>query len=70
MNNTSKRIAAFLESCIDSTMPSYVGEIFNANKTSDECHLSFLDEGLLRLIFTSQDEGIDTTYFVVRKADY
>ena len=45
-------------------------EIFNANKTSDECHLSFLDEGLLRLIFTSQDEGIDTTYFVVRKADY
>jgi hypothetical protein len=25
---------------------------------------------LLRLIFTSQDEGIDTTYFVVRKADY
>ena len=45
-------------------------EIFNANKTSDECHLSFVDEGLLRLIFTSQDEGIDTTYFVVRKADY
>ena len=45
-------------------------EIFNANKTSDECHLSFVDEGLLRLIFTSEDEGIDTTYFVVRKADY
>ena len=45
-------------------------EIFNANKTSDECHLSFVDDGLLRLIFTSQDEGIDTTYFVVRKADY
>ena len=45
-------------------------EIFNANKTSDECHLSFMDDGLLRLIFTSQDEGIDTTYFVVRKADY
>jgi len=45
-------------------------EIFNANKTSDECHLSFVDEGLLRLIFTSEDEGINTTYFVVRKADY
>ena len=45
-------------------------EVFNANKTSDECHLSFVDDGLLRLIFTSQDEGIDTTYFVVRKADY
>ena len=45
-------------------------EIFNANKTSDECRLSFVDDGLLRLIFTSQDEGIDTTYFVVRKADY
>ena len=45
-------------------------EIFNANKTSDECHLSFVDDGLLRLIFTSQYEGIDTTYFVVRKADY
>jgi hypothetical protein len=45
-------------------------EIFNANKTSDECHLSFVDEGLLRLIFTSEDEGIDTTYFIVRKADY
>ena len=45
-------------------------EIFNANKTSDECHLSFVDDGLLRLIFISQDEGIDTTYFVVRKADY
>ena len=45
-------------------------EIFNANKTSDECHLSFVNDGLLRLIFTSQDEGIDTTYFVVRKADY
>jgi len=45
-------------------------EIFNANKTSDECHLSFVDDGLLRLIFTSEAEGIDTTYFVVRKADY
>ncbi len=45
-------------------------EIFNANKTSDECHLSFVDDGLLRLIFTSQDEGINTTYFIVRKADY
>lgn len=45
-------------------------EIFNANKTSDECHLSFVDDGLLRLIFTSEDEGINTTYFVVRKADY
>tara|TARA_R110001583_G_scaffold57730_1_gene172644 strand:- start:430 stop:1182 length:753 start_codon:yes stop_codon:yes gene_type:complete len=45
-------------------------EIFNANKTSDECHLSFVDKGLLRLVFTSEDEGIDTTYFVVRKADY
>tara|TARA_B100000035_G_scaffold232004_1_gene200229 strand:+ start:192 stop:944 length:753 start_codon:yes stop_codon:yes gene_type:complete len=45
-------------------------EIFNANKTSDECHLSFVDDGLLRLTFTSEDEGIDTTYFVVRKADY
>ena len=45
-------------------------EFFNANKTSDECHLSFVDDGLLRLIFTSEDEGIDTTYFVVRKADY
>ena len=45
-------------------------EIFNANKTSDECHLSFVDDGLLRLIFTSQDEGVDTTYFIVRKADY
>ena len=45
-------------------------EIFNANKTSDECHLSFVDDGLLRLIFTSEDEGIDTSYFVVRKADY
>jgi len=29
-----------------------------------------VDDGLLRLIFTSEDEGIDTTYFVVRKADY
>ena len=45
-------------------------EIFNATKTSDECHLSFVDDGLLRLIFTSEDEGINTTYFVVRKADY
>tara|TARA_B100000900_G_scaffold372030_1_gene351654 strand:- start:575 stop:1327 length:753 start_codon:yes stop_codon:yes gene_type:complete len=45
-------------------------EIFNANKTSDECHLSFMDDGLLRLIFRSEDENIDSTYFVVRKADY
>jgi hypothetical protein len=45
-------------------------EIFNANKTSDQCHLSFVEDGLLRLIFTSEDEGIETTYFVVRKADY
>ena len=45
-------------------------EIFNANKTSDECHLSFVDDGLLRLVFTAEDEGINTTYFVVRKADY
>ena len=45
-------------------------EIFNANKTSDECYLSFVDDGLLRLIFRSEDENIDSTYFVVRKADY
>ena len=45
-------------------------EIFNANKTSDECQLSFVDDGLLRLIFRSEDENIDSTYFVVRKADY
>ena len=45
-------------------------EIFNANKTSDECHLSFVDDGLLRLIFRSEDENVDSTYFVVRKADY
>ena len=45
-------------------------EIFNANKTSDECHLSFVDDGLLRLIFTSEDEKVDSQYFVVRKADY
>ena len=45
-------------------------EIFNANKTSDECHLSFVDDGLLRLIFRSEDENINSTYFVVRKADY
>ena len=45
-------------------------EIFNANKTSDECHLSFVDDGLLRLIFRSEDENIDSMYFVVRKADY
>ena len=45
-------------------------QIFNANKTSDECHLSFVDDGLLRLIFRSEDENIDSTYFVVRKADY
>ena len=45
-------------------------EIFNANKTSDECNLSFVDDGLLRLIFRSEDENIDSTYFVVRKADY
>lgn len=45
-------------------------EIFNANKSSDECHLSFVDDGLLRLIFISEDEGLETTYFVVRKADY
>ena len=45
-------------------------EIFNANKTSDECQLSFVDDGLLRLLFRSEDENIDSTYFVVRKADY
>ena len=45
-------------------------EIFNANKTSDECHLSFVYDGLLRLIFHSEDENIDSMYFVVRKADY
>ena len=45
-------------------------EIFNANKTSDECQLSFVDDGLLRLIFRSEDENIDSMYFVVRKADY
>ena len=45
-------------------------EIFNANKTSDECQMSFVDEGLLRLIFRSEEENIDSTYFVVRKADY
>jgi len=45
-------------------------EIFNANKTSDECHLSFVDDGLLRLTFVAEEEGINTTYFVVRKADY
>ena len=45
-------------------------EIFNANKTSDECHLSFVDDGLLRLVFIAEEEGIETTYFVVRKADY
>ena len=45
-------------------------EIFNANKTSDICHMSFVEDGLLRLIFTSEDEGLESTYFVVRKADY
>jgi len=45
-------------------------EIFSANKNSDECKLSFADDGLLRLIFTAEDEGIETTYFIVRKADY
>jgi len=45
-------------------------EIFNANKTSDECQLSFVDDGLLRLLFRSEDENINSTYFVVRKADY
>ena len=45
-------------------------EIFNANKTSDTCHLSFVDDGLLRLTFVAEEEGINTTYFVVRKADY
>ena len=45
-------------------------EIFNANKTSDECQLSFVDDGLLHLIFRSEDENIDSMYFVVRKADY
>ena len=45
-------------------------EIFNAHKASDECHLSFVDDGLLRLIFRSEDENIDAMYFVVRKADY
>tara|TARA_B100001093_G_scaffold104631_1_gene96866 strand:+ start:709 stop:1461 length:753 start_codon:yes stop_codon:yes gene_type:complete len=45
-------------------------EIFNAHKTSDECQLSFVDDGLLRLIFRSEDENIDSMYFVVRKADY
>jgi hypothetical protein len=45
-------------------------EIFNANKTSDECQMSFVDDGLLRLIFRSEDENIDSMYFVVRKADY
>jgi len=45
-------------------------EIFNAHKTSDECQLSFVDTGLLRLIFRSEDENIDAMYFVVRKADY
>ena len=45
-------------------------EIFNANKTSDICHMNFVEDGLLRLIFTSEDEGLESTYFVVRKADY
>ena len=45
-------------------------EIFNANKTADECQLSFTDDGLLRLLFRSEEENIDATYFVVRKADY
>lgn len=45
-------------------------EIFNAHKTSDECQMSFVDDGLLRLIFRSEDENIDSMYFVVRKADY
>ena len=45
-------------------------EIFNANKTSDTCHMDFVEDGLLRLIFTSEDEGLESTYFVVRKADY
>ena len=45
-------------------------EIFNANKSSDECHMSFSDDGLLRLKFASIEDNIETTYFVVRKADY
>jgi hypothetical protein len=45
-------------------------EIFNANKSSDECYLSFSDDGLLRLRFSSIEDNIETTYFVVRKADY
>jgi hypothetical protein len=45
-------------------------EIFNANKSSDECYLSFSDDGLLRLRFSSIEDNIETTYFVVRKTDY
>ena len=45
-------------------------EIFSANKSADECYMSFSDEGLLRLNFSTSDDNIETTYFVVRKADY
>ena len=37
-------------------------------KHSDECQLSFADDGLLRLIFTSEDENIDTTVFCCTKS--
>ena len=45
-------------------------EIFSANKSADECYMSFSDDGLLRLNFSTSDDNIETTYFVVRKADY
>ena len=45
-------------------------EIFSANKTSDECQLSFSDDGILRLNFTTIEDNIEVSYFVVRKADY
>ena len=59
MNNTSKQIGAFLESCIDSTMPSYVGEIFNANKTGES--VKFLDNSLHKkdIPVTLEHVGLD-----------
>ena len=59
LNNPSKGIVAFLGSCSFVTMPSYVGEIFNANKTGES--VKFLENSLHKknIPLTLEHVGLD-----------
>lgn len=65
--------ATFLEGCSEGRKYPFNSEvlkdIFTANKDSDKATIKFYQEGLVRIDFRIEEDGISTTYFVVGKAE-